>query len=256
MNNWKRMQKTYSTKELANIVGVHVNTLRFYEKIGFLTKPERKGNGYRIYTDLHLEQCKVIRLAMKAEVLQNGLRKKAVEIVQLCAEKRFDDSIAASKEYLTMIENEMAGAQRAIIAVEGMLSHNEVKTVSALGRKEAAKILHVTPETLRTWERNGLISMEKQNGYRCYSQSDMERLNIIRTLRLANYSLSAILRLMKVLDSSSNESVESLLNNPAPDEDIVSVCDKLIHSLQGVAFDARKLTVMMNQMKKDFSTLQ
>ncbi len=121
------MQKTYSTKELANIVGVHVNTLRFYEKIGFLTKPERKENGYRIYTDIHLEQCKVIRLAMKAEVLQNGLRKKAVEIVQLCAEKRFDDSIAASKEYLTMIENEMAGAQRAIIAVEGMLSHNEVK---------------------------------------------------------------------------------------------------------------------------------
>lgn len=66
------MQKTYSTKELANIVGVHVNTFRFYEKIGFLTKPERKENGYRIYTDLHLEQCKVIRLAMKAEVLQNG----------------------------------------------------------------------------------------------------------------------------------------------------------------------------------------
>ena len=131
------MQKTYSTKELANIVGVHANTLRFYEKIGFLTKPERK-----------------------------------------------------------------------------------------------------------------------ENGYRCYSQSYMERLNIIRTLRLANYSLSAILRFMKGFDSSSNESVESLLNNPAPDEDIVSVCDKLIHSLQGVAFDARKLTVMLNQMKKDFSTLQ
>ena len=32
------MQKTYSTKELANIVGVHVNTLRFYEKIGFLNQ--------------------------------------------------------------------------------------------------------------------------------------------------------------------------------------------------------------------------
>lgn len=50
------MQRTYFTEELANIVGVHVNTLRFYEKIGFLTKPERKENGYRIYTDLHLEQ--------------------------------------------------------------------------------------------------------------------------------------------------------------------------------------------------------
>ena len=44
MNNWKRMQKTYSTKELANIVGVHVNTLRFYEKIGFLTKGRYYGS--------------------------------------------------------------------------------------------------------------------------------------------------------------------------------------------------------------------
>lgn len=66
------MQKTYSTKEFANIVGVHVNTLRFYEKIGFLTKPERKENGYRIYMDLHLEQCKVIRLAMK-DYMQSSL---------------------------------------------------------------------------------------------------------------------------------------------------------------------------------------
>lgn len=250
------MQKEYTTKELASIVGIHVNTLRFYEEIGFLTKPERKANGYRIYTDLHLEQCKVIRLAMKAEVLQNGLRKKAVEIVQLCAEQRFDDSISASKEYLEMINNEVSQAKKAIVAVENILKHDHVQTFSILGRKATARILQVTPETLRTWERNGLLTIKKQDGYQCYLQSDIERLNIIRTLRCANYSLSAILRLMKGLDSSSNESVESLLNNPGTKEDIVSVCDKLIHSLKSVASDACELTEMLKQIKNSFSTLQ
>ena len=55
------MQKTYSTKELANIVGVNANTLRFYEKIGFLTKPERKENGYRCYSQSDMERLNIIR---------------------------------------------------------------------------------------------------------------------------------------------------------------------------------------------------
>jgi hypothetical protein len=38
------MQKTYSTKGLANIVGVHVNTLRFYEKIIRDADPEEQTN--------------------------------------------------------------------------------------------------------------------------------------------------------------------------------------------------------------------
>lgn len=195
------MQKEYSTKEPANMVGIHVNTLRFYENIGFLSKTKRKSNGYRIYTELHFEQCKVIRLAMKAEVLQNGLRKKAVEIVKLCAEHKLENAIAASKEYCAMIENEMKHAKSVIIAVEGTLHNNNPQSSIEIGRKEAAAVLHVTPETLRTWERSGLLSVGKQkNGYRIYSASDIERLNVIRTLRCANYSLSAILRLMQGLD--------------------------------------------------------
>ena len=57
--------KTYRTAEVASIIGVHPNTVRLYEKLGLIPKPERKPNGYRIFTDFHIEQFKLARLALQ-----------------------------------------------------------------------------------------------------------------------------------------------------------------------------------------------
>jgi len=250
------IRQTYTTKEIADKIGIHVNTVRFYERIGFLTKPERLQNGYRIYTDLQLEQCRLIRRAMKAEVLQNGLRKKAVEIVQLCAKLDFDASLSAVREYRLMIEKEIRNARSAIAAVENILNAGSNPTITLMKRQDAAKALCVTAETLRTWERSGLVKIKRSaNGYRFYSTQDMERLNIIRTLRCANYSLSAILRLLDTLDRHEAWSVETILNTPGENEDITSVCDRLILSLQSTASDAKQLIGMLENMKQKFPTL-
>ena len=68
--------KKYRTAEVAAIIGIHPNTVRFYEEWGLITKPERETNGYRVFTDLHLQQIRLARMAFQIEVLQNGLRKK------------------------------------------------------------------------------------------------------------------------------------------------------------------------------------
>lgn len=39
---------TYSTGQIAKIVGMHSNTVRMYEEWGLIHKPERKKNGYRV----------------------------------------------------------------------------------------------------------------------------------------------------------------------------------------------------------------
>lgn len=248
---------TYTTSQIAALAGVHVNTVRFYEEIGFISQPERRANGYRIYTSRHLDQCRLIRVAMKAEVLQNGLRKKAVEVIRLCAAQEYDKAIAASDEYSAMIQREITNAKAAITTVEALLGNRNVQENTALGRKEAAELLGVTPETLRTWERSGLINVKKQkNGYRVYSGADTERLNVIKTLRCANYSLSAILRLVNGLDSHSDKTVETLLNNPKPDEEIISVCDRLILSLRSTASEADEVKKLLDEMKEKYSTIQ
>ena len=68
---------TYITSDVAKIIGIHPNTVRLYEEWGLLPPVERKPNGYRIFTDFHIEQLRLARLAFQIEVLQNGLRKKS-----------------------------------------------------------------------------------------------------------------------------------------------------------------------------------
>ena len=47
--------------ELAEITGVDVETVRYYEKLALLPAPAREANGYRSYTKMHLERLAFIR---------------------------------------------------------------------------------------------------------------------------------------------------------------------------------------------------
>lgn len=248
---------TYRTNDIASLTGVHPNTVRFYEEVGFITKPKRLENGYRVFTELHLRQMKLARLAMRAEVLQNGLRKKAIEVIHLCAAFNFDHATQSAREYEAMLTRETENAKAAIVSVETMLNRKRKPDGVSLKRREAAERMGVTLDTLRNWELNGLITVKRrENGYRVYNASDLERLNIIRTLRCANYSLSAILRLMNHLDQNDAAPVEKILNTPSEQEDIVSVCDRLILSLESTRKDAAEMLSLLEIIKVKFQTIQ
>lgn len=242
---------TYRTSEIAKQTGLHPNTIRFYEEIGFLTKPVRLPNGYRVFTPLHLEQVRFVRLALRAEVLQNGLRSQAIEIVRLCAACCFSQALEQTDRYIEQIDRESAYARGAIQSVEAMLSHSPAPGSPSRKRSDAAVALGVTVETLRNWERNGLVSIHRlQNGYRMYTSEDMERLLIIRTLRCANYSLCAILRLTGRLSLSRDIAVSEALNTPDESEEIVSVCDHLLFALMSAREDAQQMLLSLAHMSQ------
>jgi DNA-binding transcriptional MerR regulator len=225
--------------------------------MGLITRPVRSANGYRIYLDLHIWQIRLIRLALRAEVLQNGLRAKAIEIIKTCASLDFDGALAMADEYESMLLAEIKKARDAIAAVEDILNgRNETQHI-CLKRTQAAKSLCVTVDTLRNWELNGLITIKrKENNYRVYDESDMRLLNIIRTLRCANYSLSSILRLINCMNNKHVTDLERILNTPSLDEDIVSVCDRLVISLENTLKDAVKIKSMISEKISDCKTLQ
>ncbi|HEX3040305.1 MAG TPA: MerR family transcriptional regulator, partial [Caproiciproducens sp.] len=208
--------KTYKTSEIAHIIGIHPNTVRLYEELQLIPKPERRPNGYRVYTDLQLEQFRLARTALKVEVLQNGLRKKAVEIIKTSAKCDFDRALLLAQEYLEQIENEKQNAEEAIFITNRLLLNNgQQEDGKYFGRKEAAEYLQVTMDTLRNWEMNGLLTVKrKKNGYRVYVQEDISRLKIIRSLRCANYSLSAILRMLNSLSRNPEADVREALETP------------------------------------------
>jgi DNA-binding transcriptional MerR regulator len=133
------MADTYSTSETVKIIGIHPNTVRPYETLELIPKPERKQNGYRVFTDFHIAQFKLARTALKVEVLQNGLRKKAMEIIKTSATGNIKKAETLVKEYLQQIIQERLHADEAI-AIAGNLLSGEIETATefALTRKKAA----------------------------------------------------------------------------------------------------------------------
>ena len=244
---------TYTTTEVAKIIGIHPNTVRMYEIWELIPLAERKPNGYRIFTDFHIDQLRLARIAFQIEVLQNGLRKKVIEIIKLSAKSDFDKALVFAEEYLSQIQREQRNAEEAISIAKQILLGNSVESALFLKRKEVSDYLDISIDTLRNWERNGLLQIKrKQNGYRVYTSNDIERLKMIRTLRLANYSLEAILRMLNALEQNPQINIKQVLNTPQSDSDIVSVCDKLISSLKDAEKNAEKMINIILEMKAKF----
>ena len=245
---------TYTTTDVAKIIGIHPNTVRMYEEWGLIPLAERKANGYRIFTDFHIEQLKLARIAFQVEVLQNGLRKKAVEIIKLSANREFDQALLLAKEYRSQIQREQRNAEESIVIAKQILSGHAAEQTLFLKRKEVSDYLDIPMDTLRNWERNGLLQVErKQNGYRVYTSNDIAQLKMIRTLRLANYSLEAILRMLNALEHNPQADMKQILNTPQADADIVSVCDRLIISLRAAEENADKIIHIITEIKEKFS---
>lgn len=244
----------YKTAEVAKIIGVHPNTVRLYEELRLIPKPERKTNGYRVFNDYHIEQFRVARLAFQIEILQNGLRKKIIEMVKVSAEGDFDKALKLTNEYLLQVQKERHNAEDSIEIVKEILFGEPQESSLSLKRKEASDYLNISMDAIRNWEMNGLLSVKRrENGYRVYTNSDIKRLKIIRSLRCANYSLEAILRMLNELSSNPNANIKKLLNTPRKDDDIISVCDKLISSLQKAESNAKIIVIKLEDMKTKYS---
>lgn len=246
---------TYKTGEVAELIGIHPNTVRLYEKWKLIPEPERLSNGYRVFTDLHVEQCRLIRIAFQVEVLQNGLRRKMVQAVKMSAAGEFDAAVLLIHEYLRQIEQEKSNAEEAVEIARQLLSGGRQPHTRYLKRKEVSKALGIFMDALRNWEMNGLLSVKrKDNGYRVYTNDDIRRLKIIRSLRCANYSLEAILRLLQQLSKAPDADIDirTTLNTPKQSEDIISVCDRLTVSLSEAEGNAYRMLDMLQDMKMRF----
>jgi DNA-binding transcriptional MerR regulator len=249
------MENKYKTAQVAKIIGVHPNTVRLYEELDLLPKTQRLPNGYRVFTDFHIEQFKLARTALKVEVLQNGLRKQIINIIKLSAKGEFQKAINCTNDYINQVKIEQQNAEEAIEITKKLLfGIQKEENHKPLTRKQTADYLQVTMDTLRNWEMNGLLSVKrKQNGYRIYTQNDLQILKIIRSLRCANYSLAAILRMINAASKNIDIDLREVINTPQKDEDIVTACDKLLTSLSNAEANANCILSQLKDMQDKFN---
>ena len=76
---------------------------------------------------------------------------------------------------------------------------------------EAARAVHTTSETLRHYDRIGLVKPSRKDewtNYRYYTEQDIVRLNTVRALQMMDLSLQEI---KKVLDYDDLEKIVSFL---------------------------------------------
>lgn len=244
---------TYKTAEVASAIGIHPNTVRLYEEWELIPKPKRQPNGYRVFTDFHVEQFRLARLAFQIEVLQSGLRKKIIQMVKVSATGDFDKALFLADEYLEQLRIERTNAKEATVLVREILSGEGTEHLHLLKRKEVSEYLNISMDTLRNWEMNGLLTVKrKENGYRVYTGDDIRQLKIIRSLRCANYSLEAILQMLCQLSKNPSVDILEALNAPKENTDIIAVCDKLITSLFAAENNALKMIAMLREMKIKF----
>lgn len=77
-----------------------------------------------------------------------------------------------------------------------------------------AELLGVHPQTLRVYEREGLISPSRAGGQRLYSRADVERLGLIldltRNLGLNRAGVDIVLRMRHRIECLQRETVEMM----------------------------------------------
>lgn len=220
------------TRDIARALGVHVNTIRLYEATGYLPAIPRDPNGYRHYSALHLEQARLVQLALKWPTI--GDRSLLLDLITRAAEGDVGMAMELAYQYLARVRVERTYAEAAVEFLErwaaGQLLEAPRERVS-IGA--AAQQLNVSVDMLRNWERNGLIAVPRDpaNQYRRYGAAEFGRLRVIRTLSQAGYSQMAILGMLRQVDAGNTANLRAALDLPPDEASIYAIADRWITTL-------------------------
>lgn len=228
------MAKVLKTSDIARMVGVHVNTVRLYEAQGFLSAAPRTASGYRRFSTLHLEQMRLAHLALTWPY--SGDQPLVLDVVRCAAEGDLGMALELAYEHLVNVRVERTHAEAAVEYLERWAQGQILDTTSrTLSIGQTAQHLGVTGDQLRNWDRNGLLDVPRhpETGYRAYSAVEIGRLRVIRMLRQSGYSLMAILRMLRQFDAGERERLREALDTPGANEDIETLADRWLSTLQG-----------------------
>jgi DNA-binding transcriptional MerR regulator len=229
------VSKPLRTSDLARAVGIHPNTVRLYVDWGLIPPVERNESGYRLFTQKHLDCLRLARTIYASQYPGKDLRALGNEIIQYAVADDWQGALEKAREHLIAVKAELKQADTAADLLEHW-AQNMVRDSDEdpLEIREVSKLLGVSHDVIRNWERNGLIRVRRNsyNNYRLFSKRDIERLRIIRMLSHAGYSHMAMLRMFIELDGGNARDLKKVLDTPRPDEDIFTAADNWLTTLR------------------------
>jgi Cd(II)/Pb(II)-responsive transcriptional regulator len=105
--------------EVCGHASVPVETIRYYEKIGLLLKPDRDASGYRVYGNAHLNRLLFVKRCRNLDMTQDEIR----ELIRLSENPEADchevDALLA--RHLSHVRdrlNELANLETALLQLQ------------------------------------------------------------------------------------------------------------------------------------------
>jgi DNA-binding transcriptional MerR regulator len=243
--------KYLSTSQLAKTVGVHPNTVRRYVDRGFLPPVGRSPAGYRRFTECHLDCLRLTRLVFSHFFPGKAIYASGLHLLYLTAGGDLGGALEHAYRHLALVQSERAQADVAADLLERWaLGAPADATSRSLQIGQAARLLGVSIDILRSWDRNGLIQIPRDpsNGYRRYGAPELSRLRVIRMLSRAGYSTGAILRMLIQLDRGQTTDLRGALDTPRPDEDVYLASDHWLSTLSEHEERARQIIALIEEM--------
>lgn len=116
--------------EIAAATGIDVETVRYYEKAGLLSPPERRSNGYRVYGPAQLEQLAFIRHCRSLDVTIADIRRLLTLIDRPASKCReADDLIDTQLQRVRARLESLAAMEKQLVSLRA-----RCKTPKSLGR--------------------------------------------------------------------------------------------------------------------------
>ncbi len=206
--------KNLTIGALARAARVSVETVRFYQRRGLLSKPQKSGSGINRYNNESLSRLKFVKSAQK---LDFSLK----EIAELIALEKHDNCHRVCEPAINKLKNvqkklsKLNNIEATLMLIikhcrsnqniTTRLSNNKYSSKFKIG--ELAKMANVSVETVRFYQRKGLLPIpDKPHGsINRYSTESLMRLKFIKSAKQLDFSLNEIAELLVLEnDESSN----------------------------------------------------
>lgn len=200
----------YKPKDIAKELHISTSALRHYESWGVVPSPERNEKGYRLYTKMHLAYFRCLRAmfpgfgyAVTYDVIRHIQKREMDEALWLVngEQVKLQQEKTIADETLALLENPELDSIR----------DKKLKAHMTIG--EAAELTNVESSAIRHWEKEGLITPDRnpENGYRLYSPSHVRQILLIRSLRRTVYYLESIKEIIQAVEHQSIEQAKQLV---------------------------------------------
>ncbi|MFF0482221.1 MerR family transcriptional regulator [Streptomyces sp. NPDC004435] len=203
--------------DLAQEHGISPQTVRNYEREGFLPPAERSATGYRRYTERHAAALRAYLAVVPAHGYAEG-----GTIMRAVTEGRLDDALAA----VDRSHAELLRDRGTLEAVGEVLAHlrkrargsawHAPRTTQPFTSGELAHRLGVSVATLRAWERAGVLVPGRRPGtdHRTYDADDVRDAELAHFLRRGRHPLKLIATVVRqVRTAGDTQALEAALED-------------------------------------------